>query len=305
MTSRHIIYNWHISKFNFYLGLILAGGIILFLVQTKHLAKLWHPVIAEPFLIPPIQAVCDSKTIATEAVIKPTPTKAKLPDTITPAPTNPLQTQQFVKPTTAIVTCKSGLNVAPPTVAIQNTIISYVNDIPATQINTVIAVLNTNPITAPLVSEYELTQIKLIAGLIILLNNVAMYSQPAEPTVGTSINNIPESAPLTQEEKNVVGYVLNSMLNSINPVLSQFTNKYFSGQEPNNVIQDLLANIQPAPPAIKPDDLAQIMTTPIQRASAEQAQTSELYITEQIKKGNVLLDAEKCIAMLESGYRFT
>jgi len=305
MTSRHIIYNWHISKFNFYLGLILAGGIILFLVHTKHLAKLWHPAIAEPFLIPPIQAVCDSKTISTEAVIKPAPTKAKLPDTITPAPTKPQQTQQFVKPTTAIVTCKSGLNVAPPPVAVQNTVISYVNDIPAPQINTVIAALNTNPITAPLVSDYDPLTVKLIAGLIILLNNVAMYSQPTEPTVGTSINNIPESAPLTQEEKNVVGYVLNSMLNSINPVLSQFTNKYFSGQEPNNVIQDLLANIQPAPPAIKPDDLAQIMTTPIQRASAEQAQTSELYITEQIKKGNVLLDAEKCIAMLESGYTFT
>lgn len=301
MTPRHIIYNWHISKFNFYLGLILAGGIILFLVSTKHLSSP-HPAILEPFLLPPIQAVCDSKTISTEAVITPAPTKDKLPDTLTPAPTNPQKTQQFVKPTAAIVTCKAGLNVAPPPVAVQNTIITYVNDIPPAQINTVIDNLKTNPFTEPLVNEYEPATIKLIAGLIILLNNVAMYSPPAVESNPTQ--DPVELTPLTQEEKNVVGYVLNSMLNSINPVLSQFTNKYFSGQEPTNTIQELLADIQPAPPAIKPNDLTQIMTTPILRASAEQAQTSEVYILEQIKKGNVLLDAEKCIAMLESGYKF-
>lgn len=275
--------NWKINKKDFYAGMAISILLIISLLIIKYSRN------QEPFTLPVIPGVCETKDKTPQRTISPVPTRNPATQSLKPAP---VRTQPLLQPPKSkkTISCAGGLNLAPPPENIQAIIRdSVVTNIPSLLISQVTNMLRTNTITGPLVKEISEPDLDTISGLLILQNGVA-FSRV------TDMN-------MSESQRDILGTHINAMINDSNPIISQFANSYFGGTEKTNSVGDVLTGVEITPPKISEANIKVLTATPILPASDNLTKNKE-YIMDQLNKGNIYLDIEKCINFLTAGIKF-
>ena len=275
--------SWKINKKDFYAGMAISILLVITLLIIKYSRN------QEPFALPVIPGVCETKDKAPQRTISPVPTRNPAKQELKPAP---VRTQPPIQPPKSkkTISCAGGLNLAPPPENIQAIIQdSIVINVPAPLISQVTNMLRTNTVTGPLVKEISDIDLDTISGLLLLQNGVA-FSQV------TDMN-------MTEPQRDILGTHISAMINDSNPIISQFANNYFSGTEKTNSVGTILTGVEIKPPKLSEENIKVITESPVLPASDNLTKNKE-YIMDQLNKGNIYLDIEKCINFLTAGLKF-
>ena len=277
--------NWKINKKDFYAGMAISILLVITLLIIKYSRN------QEPFALPVIPGVCETKDKAPQRTISPVPTRNPAKQELKPVP---VRTQPPIQPPKSkkTISCAGGLNLAPPPENIQTIIRDYtITNIPPSLISQVTNMLRTNKVTGPLIKETSDSELDKLSGLLILQKGVA-FSQIADMN-------------MSEPQRDILGTHISAMINDSNPIVSQFANNYFSGTDKTNSLGTILTGVEIEPPKLSEENIKAITDIPVLPASDTNNTKNKEYIMDQINKGNIYLDIEKCINFLTAGLKFS
>jgi hypothetical protein len=277
--------NWKINKKDFYAGMAISILLVITLLIIKYSRN------QEPFALPVIPGVCETKDKAPQRTISPVPTRNPATQELKPVP---VRTQPPIQPPKSkkTISCAGGLNLAPPPENIQTIIRDYtITNIPPSLISQVTNMLRINIVTGPLVKEISDSELDKLSGLLLLQNGVA-FSQIVDMN-------------MSETQRDILGTHISAMINDSNPIISQFANNYFSGTDKTNSLGAILTGVEIEPPKLSEENIKAITDIPVLPASDTYNTKNKEYIMVQINKGNIYLDIEKCINFLTAGLKFS